>query len=342
VKLLVTGANGFLGTALVQALLARGERDIRCFVRLGGRTNRLESISARYPAAKVEIFAGNLASRGDVGRALTDVDVVYHLAATMRGAPADVFKGCVVNSERLIEGIKTAGRGVKVVLVSSFGVYGAGDAPGTRLLTEESPIEPYPERRDVYSHAKIWQEKLFWEARSKLGLPLVVARPGVVYGPRGAPISSRVGISLFGLFANLGGDNILPLTYVDNCAEAIVQIGREGRDGEVYNVIDDDLPSCSQYLHRYRRDVKRLRTVRLNYRLLYALSKLVEWYAGWSKGQLPATLTPYKVRATWKGSRFSNRKLKQLGWKQTVPTDIAIGRTFAELHEEAARGSAPR
>jgi nucleoside-diphosphate-sugar epimerase len=341
-KLLVTGANGFLGTALVRALLARGETDIRCFVRLGGKTSRLEAISAEYPSARVEIFAGNLASREDVGRALMDVHVVYHLAATMRGAPADIFKGCVVNSERLIEGIGATGRDIKVVLVSSFGVYGAGDGRRTRVLTEESPIEPHPDRRDVYSHAKIWQEKLFWESRRKRRFALVVARPGVIYGPRGAPISSRVGISLFGLFANLGGENVLPLTYVDNCAEAIVQIGREGRDGEVYNITDDDLPTCSQYLRRYRRDVKRLRTVRLNYRLLYALSKVVEWYAGWSKGQLPATLTPYKVQATWKGCRFSNRKLKQLGWKQTVPTDIAIGRTFSELHAEAARASAPR
>jgi hypothetical protein len=48
------------------------------------------------------------------------------------------------------------------------------------------------------------------------------------------------------------------------------------------------------------------------------------------------------VRVTWKGNRFTNRKLKQLGWKQSVPTDAALRRTFAALHEEAARASAPR
>lgn len=340
--LLVTGANGFLGTAVVRALLTRGEMDLRCFVRLGGKTDRLQSISAEYPAAKVEIFAGNLGNLDDISRALADVDVIYHLAATMRGAPADIFKGCVVNSERLVEAIAASGRRTRVILVSSFGVYGAQDVSGTPVVTEESPIEPHPERRDTYSHAKLWQEKVFWEARSKQGFPLVVLRPGVVYGPRGTPISNRVGIDLFGLFVNLGGENTLPLTYVENCAEAIVVAGREGRDGEIYNITDDDLPTCNEYLYRYRREVRKLRTIRLDYRVAYPLSKLVEWYAGWSKGQLPSIITPYKVRSLWKANRFSNQKLKQLGWKQSVPTDIALKRTFAELRQQAARVSAAR
>jgi nucleoside-diphosphate-sugar epimerase len=341
-KLLVTGANGFLGTAVVRALLAHGETDLRCFVRLGGKADVLQTIAADYPAAKVEIFTGNLGNRDDIGRALAGVDVVYHLAATLRGAPADVFRGCVVNSERLVEAMAATGRNTKVVLVSSFGVYGAQDAPGTPLLTEESPVEPHPERRDVYSHAKVWQEKVFREARSQRGFPLVVVRPGVVYGPRGAPISTRVGVALFGLFVNLGGENILPLTYVENCAEAIVVVGREGRDGEVYNITDDDLPTCNEYLARYRREVKKLRTIRLGYGVAYPLSKLVEWYAGWSKGQLPSIITPYKVRSLWRGTRFSNDKLKRLGWKQTVPTDTALRQTFAALREQAARESPVR
>jgi nucleoside-diphosphate-sugar epimerase len=341
-KLLITGANGFLGTSVVHALLAAGETDLRCFVRVGAGAEHLQSTAKDYPAAKVEIFAGNLADAGDVVRALADVDVVYHLAATMRGAPADIFKGCVVSSERLIEAIKKSGRGIRVVLVSSFSVYGAQDGSGTPLLTEVSPIEPNPERRDTYSHAKLWQEKLFWEAHSRHGLPLVVVRPGVIYGPRGTAMSSRVGIELFGLFVNLGGDNTLPLTYVDNCAEAIVLVGQKAGDGEIYNVTDDDLPSCNEYLRRFRREVKRLRTIRLNYVVLYQLSKLVEWYAGWSKGQLPSVITPYKVRSVWKGNRFSNQKLKALGWRQTVPTDVALARTFAAIRDRTAKASPAR
>jgi nucleoside-diphosphate-sugar epimerase len=340
-KLLVTGANGFLGTAVVRALLARGAADLRCFVRLGGSADRLGSIAAAHQAARIEIFKGNLGNTEDVRRALADVDVVYHLAATLRGAPADVFKGCVVNSQHLIDAIVAGGRHIKVVLVSSFSIYGAKDGRGA-VLDEASPVEPYPERRDTYAHAKIWQERLFWKAHRERGLPLVVVRPGVVYGPRGAPMSTRVGIELFGFFFNLGGDNLLPLTYVENCAEAIALVGARGGDGEVYNITDDDLPTCNEYLARYRREVKRLRAIRAPYSVAYPLSQLIEWYARWSKGQLPSIVTPYKVRSLWKGSRFSNRKLKQLGWKQSVPTDDALKLTFAELRAPAATASRAR
>ena len=86
------------------------------------------------------------------------------------------------------------------------------------------------------------------------------SRPGAVYGPGKAGITGRVGVGTFGIFLHLGAGNPIPLSYVDNCAEAIVLAGLvKGLDGEVFNVVDDDLPSSRRFLRLYKEQVKPLR-----------------------------------------------------------------------------------
>jgi nucleoside-diphosphate-sugar epimerase len=340
VKVLVTGATGFLGTALVERLLAHGDADrlgsasagageLRCLVRSGSDRSRLEALAARYPGTQLELFVGSLASKEAAAKALEGVSVVYHLAASLLGAAADMFLNTVVASKNLLEALVASGRPIKVVQVSSFGVYGVGALPRGHLVDEETPVEQHPARRDLYSQAKIRQEKLFREYQARAGFPLVVVRPGVIYGPRGSRFSVRVGLEMFGLFLHLGGDNALPLTYVDNCAEAIALAGRsDAANGQTYNVVDDDLPTARAYLKRYQAEVKRVRAVPVPYPALQAISILVQRYHAYSKGQLPAIFTPYKTATSWGGNRFTNAKLKALGWRPLVSTEEGIRRTF--------------
>ena len=328
-KVLVTGATGFLGTALVERLLAHGGDEIRCLIRSGSDRTRLEALRDRYPGASVELFVGSLASRDAAAKAIEGVSVVYHLAASLLGAAADMFLNTVVASKNLLEAIVASGRRIKVVQVSSFGVYGVGALPRGHLVDEETPVEQHPARRDLYSQAKIRQEKLFREYQARAGFPLVVVRPGVIYGPRGSRFSARVGLEMFGVFLHLGGKNTLPLTYVDNCAEAIALAGRsDAANGQTYNVVDDDLPTARAYLKRYQAEVKRVRAVPVPYPALQAISILVQRYHAYSKGQLPAIFTPYKTATSWGGNRFTNAKLKALGWRPLVSTEEGIRRTF--------------
>jgi len=220
----------------------------------------------------------------------------------------------------------------KMVLTSSFGVYAAASVPRGHVIDERTGIEPHPERRDLYSQAKLRQERLFREYQERLGFPLVVLRPGVIYGPRGARFSARVGLDLMGVFLHPSGDNTLPLTYVDNCAEALVLAGRsEAAAGQTYNVVDDDLVTCRQYLRRYQDEVQRLRVVPVPYPALRALSSAVQRYHAFSQGQLPAIFTPYKTATSWKGHRFDNAKLKGLGWRPIVSTEEGVRRAFAHF-----------
>jgi nucleoside-diphosphate-sugar epimerase len=142
----------------------------------------------------------------------------------------------------------------------------------------------------------------------------------------------RVGLPLFGVFLHLGRFNRLPLTYVDNCAEALVVVGESpAADGEVYNVVDDGAVDAWRYLRRYFAATGWRPLVPMPLFAARWMGEAVDRYSRHSRGQLPAIFTRYKIDALWKGNRFDNGKLKALGWKQVVPTAEALDRHFAHL-----------
>jgi nucleoside-diphosphate-sugar epimerase len=282
----------------------------------------------------VEFYVGTLDEIGDARSALRDVGTVYHLVAAGSGGAAEIFQATVAASQNLLDALLEVplARRPKVVLVSSFSVYGTALLRRGTLVDESTPLEPHPKRRDLYAQAKLWQERLFWECREQHGLHLVVLRPGVIYGPGGAILSPRVGLSVGEIFLHLGGRNRLPLTYVENCAEAIVVAGRSpATEGEVYNVVDDDLPTCSAFLRRYCNQVHPLRVVHLPYCLTMAIAIALRWFNALSPRKLPALVTPYRTAATWRGNRFTNAKIKSLGFAPVVPTQVGLEHTFAAL-----------
>ena len=332
-KILITGAGGFLGKRIVERLLAHGQTDLRCMVRSQAKGALL--------GPDVELFVGDLRNQAQVEAAVDGVDVVIHAAAALKGSPAEMFMDSVVASRNLLDAV--AGRRPRVVMVSSFGAMGVAELGRGALVDERTPMETHPERRDVYSYTKLRQEQMFWEYQEKYGFELVVLRPGVIYGPGSGHFSNRVGLSLFGRFVHLGGSNLLPLTYVENCAEAIVvaALAPEAA-GQIYNVVDDDLPTSREYLRLYQERVKRMRTIPVPYWLLLWGSGKVEAYSERSKGQLPPIFTPYKTKAMWGGNTFTNAKLKGLGWRPLIRTREALERTFTTFREEAASGSTAR
>jgi len=153
-----------------------------------------------------------------------------------------------------------------------------------------------PELRDIYSFSKLRQEQLFWEFQKKDGFELVVLRPGVIYGPGGGAFSNRVGLQVGPVYFHLGGSNLLPLSYVANCAEVIdFAAGHADSTGQAYNLHDDDLPTALRYVSQYKKKVKPIRSVRLPCFATRMLAAPMERYNRRSQGQFPAILTRYKV-----------------------------------------------
>src|SRR5690349_9161657 len=96
--ILITGATGFIGVSLVENLLQRGFRRLRCFARPSSEMARLEAIASLHSdRAQVEIFSGNLLRQKDCLEATKGVAVIYHLAAGVaeKSIP-DAFMNTVV------------------------------------------------------------------------------------------------------------------------------------------------------------------------------------------------------------------------------------------------------
>jgi nucleoside-diphosphate-sugar epimerase len=181
-------------------------------------------------------------------------------------------------------------------------------------------LEDAPQERfDAYTFGKLKQEELVREYGAKYRLPYVILRPGAVFGPGKRDLSGRIGIDTFGFFIHMGGSKALPLTFVDNCAEAIVLAGlKPGVEGETFNVVDDESVTSAQFLRAYKK-VKPTFSVPCPYFLASALCGLWEKYSRWSKGQLPPVFNRRRCAAEWRPKRFSNRKLRQgLGWEPKV------------------------
>ena len=322
---LVTGAAGFLGRAVVAALLKRGD-SVRSLVRESG-TNRL-LLSAVGQLSRSNILCGNLLSPECALQATRGVRVVYHLASEMRGLPATIFSGTVVGSRNLLNAILRT-HPERVVLVSSLGVYGLASADPRNVIAEDFPLDEHPEKRDVYTHAKIWQERLFREYLTGSGIELTVVRPGFIYGPGQSQLPARLGLTLGGCLLQTSASTPLPITYLDNCADAVVFCGSEKHAGNAtYNIIDDRPPTGVEYLQRHRRVTQGPHVFRTPFSALATLCYLNRLGNKWSSGQIPLALTRYKAASIWRGHRFSNEKLKSLGWRETVPTKEALALAF--------------
>jgi nucleoside-diphosphate-sugar epimerase len=338
--ILVTGSSGFIGSKVVETLLGRGLTKIRCFVRSPSRLGRLESVLNRCDRdGRVEIVAGDLTSPDSCAAAARGVSVVYHLAAGMEKSFAGAFLNSALATRNLIESFLQLGHPKRFVNVSSFAVYSHLASKGVPLVDERSPLEVAPqERYDAYGFGKLKQEEIV-RSYSDRGLRFVILRPGAVFGPGKKELSGRIAIDTFGFFIQIGGSHLVPHTYVDNCAEAIVLAGLvAGVDGEVFNVVDDELLTARQFLKAYRQRAGRFRCIRIPYWLGYGLCTLWEEYSRRSEGQLPPAFNRRRCAAEWKRCRFSNQKLKErLGWAPRVRMDAAMS-AFLGQFDTPAKG----
>lgn len=330
-RILITGSNGFIGSRVVDTLLRSGFSNLRCFVRPSSNLTDLDGIFATAPGARIELMQGNLLSREDCARAAKDVAVIFHLAAGIEKTFPGSFMNSVVTTRNLLDAVVSFGSLRRFVNISSFAVYSNWNIACGGLLDETCELESRPmERAEAYAFAKLKQDQLVVEYAQKYGVPYVILRPGAVYGPGTRHITGRVGVDTFGLFFHLGGSNRVPLTYVDNCAQAIVLAGtKPGVDGEVFNVVDDGLPTSRKFLRMYKKQGKHFKSIYFPYWLFYCFCWLWENYSKWSEGQLPPVFNRRRCAVYWKGNRYSNRKLKdRVGWKPTVPFSEGSRRYF--------------
>ncbi len=332
VPVLVTGAAGFVGSRVVAALLRLGFKRVLCSVRRSSDLTLLQAGIPQEQANRCQILEANLLSREECRKLAPDVELVFHLVAGRGKSFPGCFQGSVITTRNLLDALVEHRRLKRFVNVSSFAVYSRFQSKGGAVWDEACPLEDnLDERHDAYAYGKLKQDELVQQYHERFGVPFTIMRPGIVFGPGKKAIPGFVGMDTFGFFMHLGGGGHLPLTYVENCAEAIVLAGLvKGVEGEVFNVVDDQLPTSRAFLRAYKRQVRDFWSVPIPYRAAYALCAWWEWYAKRSEGQLPPVFNRRMCAFAWMGHRYSNRKLKErLGWQCRVPMQEALERYFA-------------
>lgn len=237
-RALVTGGAGFVGSNLVDALLARGD-DVRVLDNFstGARSNLL------HIAGAVEIVEGDLRSFERVATAVAGCDVVFHQAAlpSVPRSVQDPLTTSAVNvtgTLNLLLAARDAGVG-RVVYASSSSVYGATRADRKSEDLPVTPLSPY----GVSKFAAEANCRAFWEV---YGLETIAIRYFNVFGPRQNPVSEYaaavpnfIAAALLDEAATVYGDGrqSRDFTFIDNVVEAnLLAAATPGVGGEVVNV----------------------------------------------------------------------------------------------------------
>ena len=320
-RCLVTGANGFLGRYVVSEALARGHR-VHALLRPATDV-------ATLPWAddpNVRIVRADLRRRQGLVEALAEVDTVLHLAAAKAGDLYAQLAGTVLATENLLDAMAEA-HIQSFVAISSFSVYDYLGRRSWSLIDEQSPLEPRPERRDAYCRTKMLQEQLIRDRARQHDWPLTVLRPGVIYGPDNT-WTARLGMKLNDrLYLRTGAWAKLPLTYVGNCAAAVVLAAERNSTGErVFNVVDDAPPSQRRYLNACRKRLSpKPMVIPVAWTVMRSLARLA-WLTNLllfrGRAKMPGILVPARLHARCKPMLYSNRRIKDaLGWQPR--TDLA-------------------
>jgi predicted dehydrogenase/nucleoside-diphosphate-sugar epimerase len=212
-KVLVVGAAGFIGRALVARLVAKG-----LGVRVMSRSRNAAAIA--FSGLPVDICEGSHGNRDAVRTALSGIAIVYHLAKCEGKRWEEYVRGDIEPTRVLAE--EAIGAGVKRFIYT--GTIDSYDSASPRKrITGDTPLDPAIGSRNLYARSKAACENLLRELSRDKGLPLVVVRPAIVIGA-GAP-AAHIGVAQFSSETDVTywgrGDNKLPLVLVEDVAEAL-------------------------------------------------------------------------------------------------------------------------
>lgn len=230
--ILVTGATGFIGARIVEVLHLSKKRKVRASIRQWSSAASL----GRFP---VDIVLMDLMDKKSIEKALEGVTEIIHCAKGPEGVTAEGTRNLL--DIALQKGIK------KIVHLSTTEVY--GDVSGE--ITEDTP---FSYTGNEYNKTKIDAEKACWEYFEK-GLPIIVIRPSIVYGPFSKNWTVRFAEMFlkdeWGIYESYGG-GFCNLVYIDDLVGAILTaLDNDKAIGQAFNVVGPDIITWNEYFEKF-------------------------------------------------------------------------------------------
>src|SRR6266702_1876151 len=225
--ILVTGATGFLGSALTTALIQRNKDEIRVLVRDAKKAREQFGTS-------VEIVQGEITEEEKVRQAVEGVSVIYHLVGRLYhpSVPAELYyETHVKGTEIILRASQSQSQLTRFVHCSTTGVLGV---TGRKPAPEEAPFAP----TNPYEETKLQGELLALKAHQESGLPVTVIRPGLVYGPGDLHLLSFFSMIKKGLPPLIdGGKALIHPVYIEDMTKAfLLSAEKKEAIGHSYNI----------------------------------------------------------------------------------------------------------
>lgn len=317
-RVLVTGATGFVGSHLVHRLVTEGHA-VRILRREGSRLEALGN-------APVEEVIGDLTDAAAVDRAVAGCEVVFHSAALIQyWAPRrrELYRINVEGTRHVVTACLRH-RITRLIHISSIAAVGY---PPTGHLADETTRYNFGPLRNMYCDSKYAAEVLVRDGIAR-GLDAVIVNPGTIYGPGDRRRLSYIR-GLTSRFTTRGG---MAVVDVEDVVEGCLRAWMRGRVGERYLLISENLTfheigrRFARLLGRSGPQVVLPRSV---VRLLAALAN------GWSRvtGRSPI-LTPAMARLADVRSFFSNAKARTELGIQFRPFADTAARTIAWYRQQ--------
>jgi Nucleoside-diphosphate-sugar epimerases len=313
-KLLITGASGFIGSALARHFHSLGG-ELVLFVR--NKAKLPDDLSA---SSRVTVVEGDITDEDAVLRALDGVDKVVHCVVHPDNFNRELARRINVGGTRNLLRAARGRQAAHVVVLSTCAVYGLYTVGEVK---ENAPLVP---SNDVYCDTKIEMERLCL-ARSDSGFPVTILRIPSVYGPGSTLWTRDLGDMLlerkFPLIG--GGSGAFACVYIDDLVDAVSLVLREREaHGEVFNVIGEQ-STLKAFVAGYCRALGAPQPRSVPGWAARAFAHVLA-FAAKVKGQPPAihpkTIDMLTIQATYNGD-----KLRSLGWRPKTSLGQGLARS---------------
>ncbi len=320
---LVIGGTGFLGRELVRQLVAEGQQV--------GVLSRAKSNPFAGMEDRVTLVTAGLQDEAALRGAMAGMGCVYHLAKAEESSWDGYLKNDVAVTERLARAALGAGVG-RFIYSGTIASYDASNP--AQVITEETPFGDMA-ARNLYARSKaLCEERLLALYRAE-GLPLVIARPGIVVGPGGPlqhwGIGRWHGAGAVRIWGN--GQNKLPFVLNEDVARALVLMaGAEGVEGRSFNLVGPPLLSARGWFDAIAAQTgTRIAVAGGNLTAFWAGDQVkyaLKRYVMGRKGATRGSLRDWRSRAHL--AQFSNRAAcDDMGWQPEADKARFIARAIA-------------